>query len=90
MISRVHLTRYLGKEGIYVRRKKSIEKLGRAERIRIVLEELGPTFIKLGHSIKDLGVKESFAIVLNKDTNKNIVEALIENFDRRWKQSSLL
>jgi len=44
----------------------------------------------LGHSIKDLGAKESFAIVLNKDTNKNIVETLIENFDKRWKQSSIL
>lgn len=44
----------------------------------------------LGHSIKDLGSKESFAIILNKDTNKNIVEALIENFDRRWKQSNTL
>jgi len=44
----------------------------------------------LGHSIKDLGAKESFAIILNKDTNKNIVEALIENFDRRWKQSNSL
>lgn len=46
--------------------------------------------IVLGHSIKDLGAKESFAIVLNKDASKNIVEALIENFDRRWKQSSIL
>jgi len=44
----------------------------------------------LGHSIKDLGAKESFAIVLNKDTNKNIGETLIENFDKRWKQSSIL
>lgn len=44
----------------------------------------------LGHSIKDLGAKESFAIILDKDTNKNIVEALIENFNRRWKQSSIL
>jgi len=41
----------------------------------------------LGHSIKDLGSKESFAVILNKNTNKNIVEALNENFDRRWKQS---
>jgi len=41
----------------------------------------------LGHSIKDLGSKESFAIMLNKDSNRNIAEALSENFDRRWKQS---
>ena len=44
----------------------------------------------LGHSIKDLGGKESFAILLNRNTSKNIVEALIENFDRRWKQSNII
>ncbi|MBI5892661.1 MAG: hypothetical protein HZB79_03240 [Deltaproteobacteria bacterium] len=44
----------------------------------------------LGHSIKDLGSKESFAIILNKNSNKNIVEALIENFNRRWKQSLVI
>ena len=46
--------------------------------------------VVLGHSIKDLGSKESFAIVLKRDTSKNIVDALIENFDRRWKQSNTL
>lgn len=45
--------------------------------------------IILGHSIKDLGSKESFAIVLNKGLNKNIVDALIENFNRRWKQATM-
>lgn len=44
----------------------------------------------LGHSIKDLGGKESFAVILNKGTNKNIVEALIENFNKRWQQSNTL
>lgn len=44
----------------------------------------------LGHSIKDLGGKESFAIILSKDTNKNIFEALMENFNRKWKQSTSL
>lgn len=48
------------------------------------------TLVILGHSIKDLGAKESLAIVLNKETSKNIVEALIENFNRRWKQSTTL
>lgn len=46
--------------------------------------------VVLGHSIKDLGAKESFAIVLNKNSNKNIMEALTENFNRRWKQSTTL
>lgn len=44
----------------------------------------------LGHSIKDLGSKESFAVIFNKGSNKNIVDALIENFNRRWKQSAIL
>jgi len=44
----------------------------------------------LGHSIKDLGNKESFAIVLNKMTSRNIVEALEENFNRRWKKSEVI
>lgn len=46
--------------------------------------------ILLGHSIKDLGNKESFAISLNKQAFKNLVEAINENFDRRWKQAKLL
>jgi hypothetical protein len=44
----------------------------------------------LGYSIKDLGKKESFVILLNKNYSKNIVEALNENFDRRWKQSEII
>lgn len=44
----------------------------------------------LGHSIKNLGTKESFAIILNKESNKNIVGALVENFNRRWEQSTIL
>ena len=41
----------------------------------------------LGYSIKDIGHKESFAVVLSKNTSRNVVEALTENFNRRWKQS---
>lgn len=44
----------------------------------------------LGHSIKDLGSKESFSIILNKNMNRNMVEVLTENFNRRWKQSAVL
>ncbi len=44
--------------------------------------------IILGHSIKDLGGKESFAIVLDKNTSKNIFGDLISNFDRRWSDST--
>ena len=44
----------------------------------------------LGHSIKGLGSKESFSIILNKNMYRNMVEALTENFNRRWKQSAVL
>jgi hypothetical protein len=46
------------------------------------------SLVLLGHSIKDLGGKESFAIVLSEESCKNVLEALNENFDRRWKQST--
>lgn len=48
------------------------------------------SLILLGHSIKDLGAKESFAIILNKNSNKNIIETVTDNFDRRWDQSNSL
>ena len=44
----------------------------------------------IGHSIKDLGSKESFAIILNKDSSQNVVEALTAAFDRRWSKSTVL
>ena len=48
------------------------------------------SLVILGHSIKDLGSKESFGIVLDKISSKNVAEALNENFDRRWKQSETI
>jgi len=48
------------------------------------------SLVILGHGFKDLGTKESFAIVLDKESCKNIAEALIENFNRRWKQATRL
>ncbi|MDD5494224.1 MAG: hypothetical protein PHG36_06105 [Dehalococcoidia bacterium] len=44
----------------------------------------------LGHSIKDLGSKESFAIVLANSANQNIVDAVSENFNSRWQKSKVL
>lgn len=50
---------------------------------------ISPDFlIILGHSIKSLGSKESFAIVLDKETSRNIFGDLIGNFNRRWGESS--
>lgn len=43
--------------------------------------------VLLGHSIKDLGGKESFAIVLNAEASRNVTSALTEAFNRRWKVS---
>jgi hypothetical protein len=48
------------------------------------------SLVILGHSMKDLGAKESFAIVLNEKISRNLIEALSESFDRRWKQSTPL
>jgi hypothetical protein len=44
----------------------------------------------LGYSMKDLGAKESFAVVFDKEANKNIFDALVESFNRRWKIASTL
>ena len=44
----------------------------------------------LGHSMKDLGTKESFAVVFEKKTSRNIFSALVENFDRRWKKGCII
>lgn len=50
---------------------------------------ISPTsLVLLGYSMKDLGAKESFAVVLNKASSKNIYEAVRETFDRRWKESN--
>lgn len=46
--------------------------------------------VLLGYSMKSLGGKESFAIVLNKDYNQNIFDAMLENFNRRWKASTII
>jgi len=46
--------------------------------------------VLLGHSIGDLGSKESFAVLLNKNVFRNVAEVLIETFNRRWKQSTTI
>jgi ubiquinone biosynthesis protein len=49
LLDRMRVSTYfrLGKR-IFLRRKAGIEKLNYAQRIRLALEELGPTFVKLG------------------------------------------
>lgn len=46
--------------------------------------------IILGYSLKDLGAKESFGIILDKKMCSDILDGLIENFNRRWKAASQL
>lgn len=45
------------------------------------------SLVILGHSIKDIGSKESFAIILKENISRNIIESLAENFNKRWRQS---
>lgn len=42
------------------------------------------SIILIGHSIKDLGAKESFAVVLDKETNRDIYKMINSTFDERW------
>lgn len=53
LVSRLKIEQYLelGLKVIHRRRQQQIEKLTRAERIRMALIELGPTFIKMGQML---------------------------------------
>ncbi len=44
----------------------------------------------IGHSIKDLGTKESFVVVLNHMNNNELYEALSSNFINRWNTSNIV
>lgn len=46
--------------------------------------------VLIGHSIKDLGAKESFAVVLGREYYREIYEALNSNFTSRWNISSVI
>ncbi len=48
------------------------------------------SFAILGHSIKDMGGKESFVIVLDVESNQNIAQAIKESFNRRWRVATTL
>lgn len=45
------------------------------------------TLFFIGHSIKDLGNKESFIVALNKTSCQDTLRSLLELFSRRWKIS---
>jgi hypothetical protein len=46
--------------------------------------------ILIGHGIKDIGNKESFAIVIKKDLIEDIHKSVENNFDSKWNQSKQL
>lgn len=46
--------------------------------------------ILLGYSLKDLGKKESFAVLMNKNSCPDTYNMMVENFNRRWKISTPL
>jgi hypothetical protein len=46
---------------------------------------LNDGLILLGHSLKDLGSKESFAIKLDKRMAGDVYDSLLEIFNRRWR-----
>lgn len=50
LLSRLNIERYLsaGRRILRVRQRKQLQEISRWDRIRMALEELGPTFIKLG------------------------------------------
>ena len=50
LLSRINVERYIsaGQRMLKVKQKKKLEEISRWDRIRLALQELGPTFIKLG------------------------------------------
>ena len=55
---------------------------------RYIISENKVTLI--GHNLKDLGAKESFAIILDRQYYSEIYEALNTNFTSRWNSSSVI
>lgn len=55
---------------------------------RYIISEDGVTLI--GHSIKDLGAKETFAVIIGRESCREIYEALSDNFDNRWSISDVI
>ena len=55
---------------------------------RYIISEDKVTLI--GHSMKDLGAKESFAVVLGRENYSEIYEALNSNFTSRWNISGVI
>jgi hypothetical protein len=48
------------------------------------------TLILLVYSLKDLGKRESYAIMLERKTAKTIVDLLWENFDKKWNLAKII
>ena len=48
------------------------------------------SIVLLGHSIKDLGKKESIVVILSKNVCQDFFELLNEKFDDKWRQAQAL
>lgn len=46
--------------------------------------------VLIGHSLKDLGTKESFAVTLSRENQNEIHDALNRNFTDRWNVSAII
>jgi hypothetical protein len=44
----------------------------------------------LGHGIKDIGSKESFAIVISAEHAQDLIDGVRAVFDKRWSSSTAL
>lgn len=45
-------------------------------------------FVLLGHGIKDLGGKESFAVLYDRSFNSDLIDSISSTFNRRWNNST--
>ncbi len=46
--------------------------------------------ILLGHGLKDIGNKDSFVVRLNRDMAANMIDEVIQSFDRKWAAATKL
>lgn len=48
----------------------------------------GDKLIILGHGLKDIGKKESFVVIFDRDTAGDLMDSLAESFEDKWSKST--
>ena len=48
------------------------------------------SLVLIGHSLKNLGGKETFAVILNRTDYEEIYQSLSSNFNLRWDSSRVI